>query len=441
MNTDLLKYLSLLPQFLVLLPAALLCYLPMKNRLKFSRKKTFLMCMGVFVPYTAAAAGICLAAGADTNIILIPSFVLFFIFYRFTVRAIFSCELSVFVGVCTLMSFPAQFAYGFDARLYPDSNVADFSMWGGLFQLGVSCLFAAALSVPCARVYSVLVERLSYPQVWYPFLAIHGIIFVFNMLMIPYSYKTLYTGRAFPSFFAVETVMLLLFIFLHIVFYHIADVVLKHAELSERSRLLEMQAEEYGRLQSYMRQSSMLRHDFRQSVHILSALADEGDLSGLRAHLREYEERWSHRDTPVNFCANAALNALFNYYKEMADAHGIKTEWQLSIPEPLTVSELDLAGLFGNIMENAISGCMTVPEGRRRFALSVEERQGNCLYIVSTNSFDGKTRKNGDRYLSTKHNGTGTGLLSIATVAEKYGGYARISDDGREFFVDVMFKV
>lgn len=132
---------------------------------------------------------------------------------------------------------------------------------------------------------------------------------------------------------------------------------------------------------------------------------------------------------------------MFNYYKDMANAQGVKTDWQLSIPEPLTVSELDLASLFGNLMENAIASCMTVPKEERRFALSVEALQGNCLYIVSTNSFDGRIKKSGDGYLSTRRDEEGTGLLSISSVAKKYQGYARISHKGTEFFMDVMLKV
>lgn len=440
MSNNLYKYLTMLPQFLILLPAAMLCYLPMRNRLKFSPRKTILLCLAIFFPYSALAAWLCLITEADLNYILLPSLVLFFGFYRYSVRADFACVLSVYMGVLTLMAFPGQFAYGFDAWLFPESNAADFSIWGGLFQLGVSCLFAALLAFPCAKIYSGLVEKLSYPRVWYPLIAVHGIIFLFNMLMIPHSYENLYTGRIFSMFIALESIVLLLFIFLHVIFYHIADVVLKHAELTERSRFLEMQAEQYKRLQNYMRQTRLLRHDFRQSVHVLSTLADEGDLTGLKAHLREYEERWN-TDTPVNYCTNSVLNALFNYYKGMADAQGVKTDWQLSIPDPLTVSELDLAALFGNLMENAIVGCMTVEEDKRRFALSVESRQGNCLYIVSTNSFDGHTGKSGEKYFSTKRGGEGTGLLSISTVAEKYSGYARFSDSGGEFFVDVMLKI
>jgi len=430
----------MLPQFLNLLPAALLCYLPVRNRLRFSYRKTAMMCILFIIPYAAIAAWVCLVTRIDMNLILVLSLGLFFLFYRHGVRTSLSCALSVFMGVCTLMSFPSQFSYAFDAWLYPTASAAEFSMWGALFQFALSCLFSALLCVPCTKLYANLVEQLSDSQVWYPLLAAHGILFLFNLMMIPHYYEMLYIGRVFPMFLAVEAAALVLFLLLHVIFYHLAVVVLKHAELVRRTRFLEIQADQYRMLQNHMYQTRRLHHDFRQSVHILTALAEKGDLPGLRAHLLEYEQRLDAGAT-INYCANTALNALFNYYKGMADAQGIQTVWQLSIPEPLTVSELDLASLLGNLMENAIAGCMTVPEGERRFALSVEALQGKCLYIVSTNSFDGQTRKSGEEYLSTKRVGKGMGLLSISLVAEKYHGYARISHKETEFLVDVMLKI
>lgn len=313
-------------------------------------------------------------------------------------------------------------------------------MMAALFQFALCCLLAGLLAFPCAKTYSTLVDRLSEPRVWYPFLAVHSILFLFNLLMIPHSYAVLHTGRVFSSFLILEAVLLVLFLFLHAVFYRVADVVLKHAELTQRSHFLEMQAEQYQTLQNHMRQTRRLRHDFRQSVHILTALAEEGDLPGLQAYLRQYEQRLD-AEAPANYCANAALNALFNYYKAMADAQGIQTLWKISLPEPLTISELDMASLLGNLMENAIAGCATAPEGERRFALDLETRQGNFLYIVSTNSFDGRPRTNGGQYLTTKQTGEGLGLLSISAVAEKYQGYARMSHKDTEFFVDVMLKI
>ncbi len=440
MFIDLRPFFKLLPQFFILAPAALLCYLPMKDKLKYSRGELMIMCAAVFVPYSAIADALCLFFKTDMNIILIPSFILFFIFYRYTVNANMAQTLCVFAGVCTLMTFPAQFSYAFDAWLHPDSNAAEFSLEASLFQLGVSLIITGAMAYPCARIYSKLVNKMSYPQVWYPLLAVHAILFLFNMLMIPHSYKTLYTGRSFAMFIALEIIIFLLFLFLHMIFYHMADVVLKHAELSEHSRVLEMQAQHYQNIQNYMQQTRRLRHDFRQSVHILSSLAEDGNIEGIVSHLHEYEKQLNTQ-SPLNYCENSALNALFNYYKSLADSNKVRTRWTISLPEKLPLSEADLAGLFGNLMENAISGCMTIPEEERRFALSVEVRQGNSLYIVSTNTFNGQTRKSGDSYLSTKRVGGGVGLISVTSVAEKYDGYAKVSNSNREFFVDIMLKI
>ena len=116
-------------------------------------------------------------------------------------------------------------------------------------------------------------------------------------------------------------------------------------------------------------------------------------------------------------------------------------DWHIELPEPLSVTELDMASMFGNLMENAIDGCLTVPEGKRYFCLTTEIRHGNRLYIVSTNSFNGRVQKGKDGYHSTKHSGNGIGLAAIAATAEKYGGSARVSNSSSEFFVDVVMKI
>ncbi len=440
MSENIIAYLSLLPQFLILLPAAGLCYLPMKNRLRYSLKKTVMLCTAIFLPFIFLSAGVCYIFQLDAIVILLPSLVLFFLFYRRSVRVGISCALSVYMGVCTLMTFPAHYSYAFDARLHPESGAASFSAEGALLQIGICYVFLAALAFPCLKIYSYLVEQLADTGVWYPLLTVHCVLLVTNLVMVPYSYSVLYVGRIYVSYLALETVFLIMFLLLHVIFYHIAKILLKHMELTQRSRLLEMQAEQYQTLQNHMNQTRLLRHDFRQSVHVLSSMAEKDDLSGLKTYLAEYEQRLEAEES-VNYCSNAALNALFNYYKAMADSQKIKTLWQISIPEPLTVSELDISSLMGNLMENAIAGCGTVPADKRRFALSVEVRQGNFLYIVSTNSFDGRAHKSAGGYLSTKQTGEGLGLLSIASVAEKYNGYARASHDDRNFMVDIMLKI
>lgn len=125
------------------------------------------------------------------------------------------------------------------------------------------------------------------------------------------------------------------------------------------------------------------------------------DIGSIQTHLAGYKARLAE-STPVNYCANVALNALFGYYYEMAVSAGIDTDWHIELPKPLPATELDMVSLFGNLMENAIDGCRTVQSGRRYFCLTAQIRHGSRLYIVSTNNFDGKVRKGKHGYHSTK---------------------------------------
>lgn len=439
MNMDMDKFLSILPRFLVLWPSAASSYYVMKNQTRYTLPRTAALCAAVLIPYTLLASFLCAVFQLHSNTLFLPALVLFFFLYRYTVTASLPKCLAIYVGVCAVQSFPAQFAYSLDAYLHPTAGAADFSMEAALFQLVLSCLIAAAFAQPACHHFFRIVDSLDTPMIWYTTLAFSAVFLVFNILAVPLSYSTLHTGRMFSLFLLLEAGLLALLTSIYLLFYRGTAVILEHTKLKERAQLLEMQEHQYRTMQEHMRQTAKLRHDFRHSVRLLTSLAEKGDITAIRAHLAEYETIL-REDAPANYCANAAMNALFGYYHEMAVSTDIDTDWHIELPEPLPVTELDMVSLFGNLMENAIDGCRTVPEGKRYFCLTVQIQHGNSLYIVSTNSFDGKTRKGKDGYRSTKHGGKGTGLSAITSAAEKYGGAAQVSDNGLEFYVDVMIK-
>lgn len=435
------NWLSELPQFFILLPAAASCYYPIKNHMKYSVAKTAFLCATVIIPFAILGSLTSSALKIDVNVVLFPFIVIAFFLFRLTVTTDFPKTLAVFVGVCAAQSFPAQFAFAFDAYLNPTSGAAAFSVEAQLFQLGLSFLMALFAYYPTCKYASKMIDRLDSAKIWYSVSALSFIFLVTNILTVPLSYETLYAGRMWLLFPLFELFMITVLMFIYIFFYHGAIVLLERAELEKRSQLLEMQLHQFHELQEYMNQTKRMRHDFRQSVHILSALAETNDIDGIRTHLAEYEQRLN-KNVSVCYCSNAALNALFGYYHEIAKAEGIKTDWKIELPEPLTASELDMAALFGNIIENAIYACTKVTSGERCFSLTSEIRCGSSLYVVSTNSFDGITLKDKNgAYRSTKHSGRGTGLLSIAAVAEKYHGSMRAYNSDREFFIDVVLKI
>lgn len=434
------EWISALPKFLILLPSAASCYFPTKNQMKYTPLKTIVMCMAVLIPYSFLGAWINVALEIDVNTILLPSLVIFFFIYLHTVNTDFPRALAVYVGVCVVQTFPAQFAYALDAKLHPMSGSAHFSTEASLFQLGLSCLIVFAFIYPACQIFSWAVDNLNFPKIWYSTVILSSVFLIFNVLCIPRHYSTLHAGRLIYLFPLMELCVMALLITIYALFYMSAKIILEHARLKEHSQLLEMQAHQYKILQEHMNQTSRLRHDFRHSVRLISSLAEKGDIKNIQKHLKEYELRIKE-SMPINYCANASLNALFGYYHEMAASEGISMKWNIQLPDPLTISELDMAGLFGNIMENAIAGCLEIPKNSRYFYLTTEIRHGNKLYIVSTNSFGGNIRKEKNEYQSTRHKGKGIGLVSIAAIAEKYHGSSKVSNNDNEFFVDVVLKI
>ncbi|MCI8506322.1 MAG: GHKL domain-containing protein [Lachnospiraceae bacterium] len=434
------KWLPVQLQFFTLIPSAASCYFAVKNQMRYTWSKTAAFCLATLLPYSFLAAWITAALQIDANLLLLPSLLLFFFLYRRTITTDLPRALAVYVGICAVQSFPVQFSYALDACLHPLSGANDVSAYAAAFHLGLSCLVAAAFAYPACHKFSWTVDHLDTPKIWYSTVILSALFLFFNILAVPNSYSTLHAGRMLYLFPLIQGCALVLLISIYLLFYQSAIVMLEHARLKEHSQLLEMQSHQYQTLKEHMRQTAALRHDFRHSVRLLSSLAAKGDLDNIQKYLSEYETTLAE-NTPADYCANAALNALFGYYHELAVFARIDTDWRTPLPEPLTASELDLAALFGNLMENAIAGCLTVPKEKRYFCLTTEIRHENSLYIVSTNSFDGKIRKGKGGYHSTKHSGRGTGLASIAAITEKYGGSAQISNNDQEFFVDVVLKL
>ena len=432
------EWLSFLLQFLILVPGALSCYLPVKNRMRLSEGKTLALCCLTAVLFSFAAASAVTVWNIEPNAIGLPALVVSFFLYRRTIRLDLPRSLAIYVGVCAIETFPVQF--GTIVDMYFKFEAEGMTLQGCIVLLGCSCLMLAAFVRPARERFSKAVEELDMPKLWYSTTVISAVFLVYNILVTPVSYDVVRGSRLrflFPMF---EVCALALLITVYVLFYGIVTGTIEREKLEKRSQLLEMQSHQFRELQEYMRQTARLRHDFRHSVHLLSALAESGDLDSIRAHLSEYGQRLSE-SVSVSYCSSAALNALFGYYRDMADSKKIRTDWKIELPGPLTVSELDMAALFGNIIENAISACALLPEEKRYFNLTAEMRHRNSLYVVSTNSFNGKVRKGKDGYHSTKHSGRGTGLMSIAAVAEKYEGSAQFCNSDKEFFVDVVIKI
>ncbi|MCM1328961.1 MAG: hypothetical protein NC253_05910, partial [Ruminococcus sp.] len=273
MFTD--EWISLFVQSLVLVPSAVSCYLPAKNQMKFTMVKTLtVICAAVF-PLAFAIASISTVFRINANLVMLPAIIGMFFLYRLTVNFDLSRSLAVYIGVCAVQTFPPHFATVFD--MYVSNKAETLTVAASLVQLGLSCALTAAFVYPARNLFSKAVDEPGFSKIWYMTVPISLIFLVFNIFAMPDSYDVVRESRLKYLYPAFEVFGLTVLISIYVLFYRGAIIMIERARLEKRAFLTEMQARQFRELQEYVKQTGRLRHDFRQSVHLLAGLAEKGD--------------------------------------------------------------------------------------------------------------------------------------------------------------------
>lgn len=429
---------NLLP-FLVLIPAAVFCYLPMKNQLRYSGWKIFAILCAAFV----LVAGVCavtlhLWGPSYFNLKYSVALVLCFLIYWKTNTAGFYKSLFIFVSACCLISYIEVAAYLLEALSKPDSSPDATSPLATAYELGLCLLFGVLLAHPARKSLSWMIDNISFSAIWKLFLLFPVLLMGVNIYCIPVSYRNLYVGQIYGKYVAALGLSLVGYLLFYVLIFELCRILTNNAELQQKNSLLSMQASQYQKQKLYMQELSRLRHDMKHSLHLLIGLASEGKLEAIQHYLADYQKELDI-NAPIFYCKNDALNALMNYYGQMARELGVDCRWKLNLPEKISVSEVDLCNLFGNLIENALTACGPLPRDKRFFYLTADTK-GNQFYIVSTNSFDGSVQKKGRHYLSTKEGHTGLGLLSMESIAESYNGMLEVRNTQDQFLVNIMLS-
>lgn len=186
----------------------------------------------------------------------------------------------------------------------------------------------------------------------------------------------------------------------------------------------------YREVENMYRQIRGWRHDYRNHIQVMKALAAKGDLAGIQDYLDELDTDLNTVDTVIK-TGNAMADAILNSKISLANSRHIPVEADAHIPVKLRMSELDLCVILGNLFDNAIEASLALPEDRRLIRVYMDMK-GTQLYISFTNfTAAGKQKKVGRRFATTKGEGHGFGLVRIDNIIEKLDGYlSRNSEDG-----------
>lgn len=172
------------------------------------------------------------------------------------------------------------------------------------------------------------------------------------------------------------------------------------------------------------------RHDYRNHIQTMKALAASGDIDGINEYLEKLDTDLGRIDNVIK-TGNAMADAILNSKISLAGSKHIPLKVDAHIPVKLKMSEVDLCVIIGNLFDNAIEASMKLPEDERMIRVYMDMK-GTQLYISFTNfTATKKQLKLSNRFKTTKGEGHGLGLVRIDSIIERLGGYlSRNSEDG-----------
>lgn len=208
-----------------------------------------------------------------------------------------------------------------------------------------------------------------------------------------------------------------------------------HKKLAAYQR--EIMETHYREIETMYQEMRGWRHDFRNHLQLLKSYAQKGDLDAVQAYLAELEQDLSRVDPAVK-TGNTMADAILNSKISLARSKGVPVRADARIPVKLSISDLDLCVILGNLFDNAIEASVKLPESQRLIRLYMDMK-GSQLYISFTNfAPGGKLAQTGGRFSTTKGSGHGFGLLRIDSVVKRLGGYLRRASEEGAFTTEIL---
>ncbi|MBU1145774.1 MAG: GHKL domain-containing protein [Firmicutes bacterium] len=211
----------------------------------------------------------------------------------------------------------------------------------------------------------------------------------------------------------------------------------EEAATEYQNKILDKQVEEVQNIYVTMRS---WRHDYHNHLQKLKAHIMMGQIQEANQYLNELEIDLDNVNQMVE-SGNINLDAILNSKLSLANKNNIEINYKAIVPKKLTISDIDLCVLIGNLIDNAVEACQKITDKSPKFIrlyIGIFKQQ---LYISVTNSTSEMIRKLDDEYISTKRGNHGHGLKRINNIVDKYGGYINRQNEPKVFVSEVLLPL
>ena len=208
-------------------------------------------------------------------------------------------------------------------------------------------------------------------------------------------------------------------------------------------KLVEYQTEQsekhLNEVRSIHKEMRGYKHDFHHHLQTLKGQLEAGEVDRALAYIEQLDNQLMNVDTLLK-TGNVSLDAILSAKIAQAKAENIAVTVKANVPDQLTISDLELSIIIGNLLDNAIEACRTVTG--ERFIRILISMKGSMLYFSMLNAAGEKMKKTGSLLATHKDGVHGFGLRRAEAILEEHGGWVKYnSEDGAftsEFLVPAI---
>lgn len=181
------------------------------------------------------------------------------------------------------------------------------------------------------------------------------------------------------------------------------------------------------------------RHDYHNHIQTIKAYLSMNRIEETLTYLDHLEEDLDCIDIAIR-TGNVSLDAILSSKLSIASKKEIRVDWKACLPRKITLTDIDLCTIVGNLLDNAMEACEKIPKEKRflRVYIGVLRKQ---LYISVMNATGEKHRKKLSEFITTKQGNHGLGLRRIQTIIEKYNGYIKQENEPGVFATEILLPL
>lgn len=202
------------------------------------------------------------------------------------------------------------------------------------------------------------------------------------------------------------------------------------AELAEHHYAMHEQY--YTQLRSEQEETRAMFHDINKYMQAMRTLAAEGNVAEVNQMMAETQELFDSLTTVVDV-GNSVVSVILNEYREITEDADISFTFDVSVPQNLGISAVDLYVLMGNTLDNAVEACASVPAEERYIRIQMRTYHNILFYQIENPFAEGYPQR-------SRGKNHGYGLQNVRKCVEKHDGHMSVSQNDNKFVLSMRLN-